>query len=379
MKSLFRFAVISAILSLMFSCVSTSNVVKRVPLFSFLSIDSKTKVVPTKEKLIAGTQQVGAFADIKQTPQEKIEKIIKTIGIDTKKVFKNGETLRSFTEGKVIDVDTEGSTAWGKYILIEGTHNYFLSDGEKKVPYRLLICYLADIAAGIKPTTTVYMDMALGTVQIQNNSFKSTNILLFTPDTNDVFFNFSTPNYPVDYKYNRWFSVYALLNINTRVFFAFPEENPHEAAYEFCHWHDPETGEERRDPPPPNYSSITYIQSGIRFSLLIEKKPYILTSQEQNTLENQLGFYRSEVNFGELVSVTTWKDNDYTYYLFWGPKMNQYIQEEWDPKTPVLISAAIITADVATNSIVFYVAEFFYKALSEKLDMVEKTVIKLED
>lgn len=368
----------------MLSCVSTSNTVKptsekRPPLFGFLPIDAKTAVVPTKEKLIATAQQIGPFADIKQIPQEKIDKLINTIGIDTKKSFKPGETLYSFANGQVIDVDTEGLTAWGKYILIEGTYKYFLSDGEKEVPYRLLFCYLATIADGIKPMATIKENTVLGTIQIQSNSLKSTNFLLFTPDTNDIFFNYSTPSYPVDYINNRWFPVYTLLNRNAQNLFEYPEWSPHEAAYTFCHWHDPETTEERRDPPPPDYPWVTIIQSGCRFSLILEKKPYILTSQEQKTLENRLGFYRKAIGFGDLISVTAWKDNDYTYYLFWGPNMNKYIQEEWDPKTPVLISAGIITADVATNSIVFYVGEFSYQPLSQKLEQVKKTVIKLED
>ncbi|HPD80952.1 MAG TPA: hypothetical protein PK025_07880 [Spirochaetales bacterium] len=384
MKKLFYCIVIFIIVSASFSCVTTSNAAtsqsskNRPSLFSFLPIEVKTAVVPSKEKLITSTPQSTAFTDIKQIPQEKIVKLINTVGINTQKTFKPGETLYSFINGQVIEVDTTGSTAWGKYILIEGSYKYFLSDGEKNTKYRILICYLADIAPDIKPMITIKPNMILGTINI-DSAGKSTNILLFTPDTQDVFLNFSTPTYPVDFRNNRWFHISTLLNQNSEYFFKYPEWSPYEAAYTFCHWHDPETGEERRDPPPPNFSEVTFIQSGCRFSLQLEKRPYLLTAEEQQHIENKLNIFRSVVAFGDFVSVTTWKDKDYTYYLFWGPRMNGYIQEEWEPQKLVTISAAIITADVVTNSLVLYVSEFSYKPISQKLDLVKNTVLKFED
>ncbi|MEJ5189271.1 hypothetical protein [Treponema sp. J25] len=385
MKKIVRFAVVPIILFVAFSCASTPKTTvspipeKRPALFSFLPIDTKTIVVPTKEKLTAMAPQGNPFADIKKIPQDKIEKLITANGIDPKKTFKQGESLSSFVNGKVIDVDPTGSSGWGKYILIEGSYTYFLSNGKKEVVYRVLICYLAAVAPDIQPMATVKTNMALGTVQV-DTPLKSTNILVFTPDVNDIFLNFSTPSYPVDYMNNRWFHVYTILNENTQRIFWYPEWSPHEAAYTFCHWHDPETGEERRDPPPQNYNlGGTIIQSGCRFSLLLEKKPHLLTPEEKGKIESTIGAFRNILGFGDFVSVTSWQDTDYTYYLFWGPSMNKYIQEEWDPKNPVLISAMIITADVATNSIVFYVGDFSYKGISPKLEQVKSTVIKLED
>ncbi|MCX7948866.1 MAG: hypothetical protein N2509_01995 [Treponemataceae bacterium] len=384
MKKIVRFAVVPIILFVALSCASTPKTTvspipeKRPALFSFLPIDAKTIVVPTKEKLTAMAPQGNPFADIKQIPQDKIEKLITANGIDPKKTFKQGETLYSFIDGEVIDADHTGSSGWGKYILIEGSYTYFLSNGEKEVVYRVLICYLDTIAPEIQPMATVETNMALGTVQVAT-PLKSTNILVFTPDVNDIFLNFSTPSYPIDYMNNRWFHVYTILNGNAQNLLAYPEWSPHDAAYTFCHWHDPETGEERRDPPPPNYVGGTIIQSGCRFSLLLEKKPHLLTPEEKGKIESTIGAFRNILGFGDFVSVSSWKDNDYTYYLFWGPSMNKYIQEEWDPKNPVLISAMIITADVATNSIVFYVGDFSYKGISPKLEQVKSTVIKLDD
>lgn len=103
-----------------------------------------------------------------------------------------------------------------------------------------------------------------------------------------------------------------------------------------------------------------------------------MSSNEQIRVEEKIGYIRNWTGFGSITAVTTWSDKTYTYYLFWGPTINKFIQEEFDPKTPMLVSVIIITADVVTNSLVLYVGDFSYKPISERLAYVASTVIDLD-
>lgn len=114
---------------------------------------------------------------------------------------------------------------------------------------------------------------------------------------------------------------------------------------------------------------------GLKFSIILENSPYVLNPEQQKLVEQQL----IHVLYNKCVAVSAWKDETYTYYLFWGPYMANYIKEEFKPEIPVIISAHILTTDIKTQSLVMYVGDFSYYSDLFRLNYMNQRVIKLEE
>lgn len=345
-------------------------------LFNFIPLSSKTRVVENTDKIIKKdtNDSVLPFADISSIPPNIQKKLVETVGVDLSKVVTSGATIPAYIDGTIVKLDREGNGPWGRYIIIEGKHEYFLGSDKTDVSYHLLISRLGSIKSSLAEGQSILANTEVGTAVISSNYSESTNYLVYTPYKNDVFLNVSTPVYPADYQGNRWFPIITF-NDNVRIKFAYPERSPHEVAYFFCHWHD-ETGAERRDIPPEGTPpSILITNEGLKFSLILENSPYVLNPEQQKLVEQRL----MHVLYNRCVAVSAWKDETYTYYLFWGPYMANYIKEEFKPEIPVIISAHILTTDIETQSLVMYVGDFSYYSDLFRLNYMNQRVIKLDE
>lgn len=158
--------------------------------FNFIPLSTKTRVVENTDKIIKKdtVDTVLPFADISSIPPNIQKKLVETVGVDLSKVVPSGATIPAYIDGTIVKLDREGNGPWGRYIILEGKHEYFLGSDKTDVSYHLLISRLGSIKTSLAEGQTILSNTEVGTAVISSNYSESTNYIVYTPYKNDVFF-----------------------------------------------------------------------------------------------------------------------------------------------------------------------------------------------